>query len=70
MTILPTWSHFILTLNQPMSPLHTSIWDYPLSILISTEGILVRTVNIFRNQKFNGEGHVFAFTHINHFNIT
>jgi hypothetical protein len=57
---------FHLTLNQPMAPLHTFVWDDPLSLLRPTEGIPVKTINLLSNPKFDGEGHVSAFTHLNH----
>jgi len=61
---------FNLTINESMDPLRTSIWDDPLSILRPTEGIRVKTVNLLSNPKFNGEGHVSVFTHLNPFEIT
>jgi hypothetical protein len=65
MTSLPMWIHFILTLNYPMAPLLTSVWDDFLILLRPTEGIPVKTSNLLSNPKFDGEGHVSAFYHLN-----
>jgi hypothetical protein len=60
---------FHLTLNQPIAPLHTSVWDDPLSLMRPIEGILVKTINLLSNPKFDGEGHAYAFTHLKIFDI-
>jgi hypothetical protein len=53
-----------------MTPLCTSLWDIPLSLLIPTRGISLKAVNLLSHSKFDGEGHVSAFTHLNQFDIT
>jgi hypothetical protein len=61
---------FHLTLNQPMAPIHTSVWDDPLSLPRPTKAISAKINNLFSNPKFDGEGHVTTFTHLNQFDIT
>jgi hypothetical protein len=55
---------FHLTLNHPMDPLHTSICDDPLSLSRSNKAISIKTFNFLSNLKFDGEGHVYASTHL------
>jgi hypothetical protein len=52
-----------------MAPPHISIRDHPLSILRLSGGIPKKTVDLLSNLKFGGEGKVYAFKHLNQFNI-
>jgi len=53
-----------------MGPLHIFIWNHPLSLPRPLGGIPVKTTDLLRNLKFNGEGKVSTFRHVNQFNIT
>jgi hypothetical protein len=61
---------FRLTFNQHMDPLHTSIWDIPLSLLRPIDAISIKSVNLLSSPKFYGEGHVYAFMNLKQFGIT
>jgi len=61
---------FQLTFNYHMDPLHTFVWDIPLNLSRPTRGMSFNIVILLSNPKFDGEGHVPAFTHLNQFNIT
>jgi hypothetical protein len=53
-----------------MAPLHIFVWDNPLILSIPLGGISIHMVNILSNSKFDCEGNVYAFMHLNQFHIT
>jgi len=60
---------FFTCFNRPTSPLHINVWDHPLSLPRPSGGNPVMTIDLFSNLKFDGEGRVSAFMHLNQFNI-